>query len=166
MERIWRQSRREEVPLTVMLVDIDHFKPYNDHYGHQAGDDALKDVAAKIAASVHRPLDIAARYGGEEFALVLYGPADEYVQSFPEQLRRSILDIGTIHEAATHVKFLSVSIGVAQIHPESTRSLMGAIQTADEALYQAKEDGRNRVVIKTSGTSDIETGRFRARKVS
>ena len=71
MERIWRQSRRENVPITVMLIDIDHFKPYNDLYGHQAGDDALKKVAGVIAGGVQRPLDLAARDGGEEFALVL-----------------------------------------------------------------------------------------------
>jgi diguanylate cyclase (GGDEF)-like protein len=145
------------------LLDIDHFKPYNDRYGHQAGDDALKDVAGVIANGVHRPLDLAARYGGEEFALVLYGPTDEYISQLPENLRREILDLGTVHEAATHTKFLSISIGVAVVHPDAGRSLAGAIQMADEALYQAKEEGRNRVVIKLSGTTDIETGRFRAR---
>ena len=165
MERIWRQSRRDNVPLTIILLDIDHFKPYNDMYGHQAGDDALKDVAATIAGAVQRPLDIAARYGGEEFALVLYGPAEEHVHDLPERLRKSILDLATIHEAATHTKFLSISIGVAVVHPDSGRSLAGAIQMADEALYQSKEEGRNRVTIKLSGTAEIETGRFRARAV-
>jgi diguanylate cyclase (GGDEF)-like protein len=163
MERIWRQSRRENVPLTVILLDIDHFKPYNDLYGHQAGDDALKEVAGVIANGVQRPLDLAARYGGEEFALVLYGPADNYIAQLPENLRRDILGLGTVHEAATHTKFLSISIGVAVVHPDSGRSLAGAIQMADEALYQAKEEGRNRVVIKLSGSTDIETGRFRVR---
>jgi len=83
MERIWRQSRRENTPVTVMLIDIDHFKAYNDMYGHQAGDDALKQVASVITSCVQRPLDIAARYGGEEFALVLYGPASDYVTTLP-----------------------------------------------------------------------------------
>jgi len=163
MERIWRQSRRENQPVTIMLIDIDHFKPYNDLYGHQAGDDALKNVAAVISTSVQRPLDIAARYGGEEFALVLYGTSEEYVRDLPDMLRQDILALGTVHEAATHTKFLSVSIGMAIVHPDSGRSLAGAIQMADEALYQAKEEGRNRVIIKTSGTTEIETGRFRAR---
>jgi diguanylate cyclase (GGDEF)-like protein len=164
MERVWRQSRRENCALTIMLIDIDHFKPYNDFYGHQAGDDALKQVANVIATGVQRPLDIAARYGGEEFALVLYGPASEYVVDLPERLRRQVLDLGTVHEAATHTKFLSISVGVAVISPDTDRSLAGAIQIADEALYQAKEEGRNRVVLKQSGTTEIETGRFRARK--
>jgi diguanylate cyclase (GGDEF)-like protein len=166
MERIWRQSRRENVPVTVMLIDIDHFKPYNDLYGHQAGDDGLKQVAAIIANSVQRPLDLAARYGGEEFALVLYGPADEFVAQLPEKLRNEVLAMGAIHEAATHTKFLSISIGVAIVHPDAGRSLAGAIQMADEALYQAKEEGRNRVVVKLSGSTELQTGRFRARKAS
>jgi len=166
MERIWRQSRRENTPLTVMLIDIDHFKAYNDMYGHQAGDDALKQVASVISAGIQRPLDIAARYGGEEFALVLYGPATDYVTSLPETLREDVMQLGTAHEGATHTKFLTVSIGVAVVSPDAGRSQAGAIQMADEALYQAKEDGRNRVVIKMSGTTVIETGRFRARKAS
>jgi diguanylate cyclase (GGDEF)-like protein len=164
IERIWRQSRRENTPVTIMLIDIDHFKPYNDLYGHQAGDDGLKEVAGIIANSVQRPLDLAARYGGEEFALVLYGPADEFVSRLPEKLRHDVLGLGTVHEAATHTKFLSVSIGVAIMHPDSGRSLAGAIQMADEALYQAKEEGRNRVVVNLSGSTELETGRFRAKK--
>jgi diguanylate cyclase (GGDEF)-like protein len=163
MERIWRQSRRENTPVTVMLVDIDHFKAYNDLYGHQAGDDALKRVASVISSAVQRPLDIAARYGGEEFALVLYGPATDYVMSLPEALREDVLELRTMHEAAANTDYLSISIGVAVVTPDTGRSQAGAIQMADEALYQAKEDGRNRVVIRLSGTTVIETGRFRAR---
>jgi diguanylate cyclase (GGDEF)-like protein len=166
MERIWRQSRREKVMLTVMLIDIDHFKAYNDLYGHQAGDDALKQVASVIASSVNRPLDLAARYGGEEFALVLYGSDDHYIGALPERLRQQVLDLGTVHEAATHTKFLTISVGVALMSPDTDRSLAGAIQIADEALYQAKEDGRNRVVIQKSGSTEIETGRFRRREAS
>ncbi|HJP03983.1 MAG: diguanylate cyclase [Gammaproteobacteria bacterium] len=166
IERIWRQSRREQSHLIIMLIDIDHFKPYNDLYGHQAGDDALKQVAEVIADSVQRPLDMAARYGGEEFALVLYGAESDYSSDFPERLRQRVLDLGTVHEAATHTKFLSISIGVAVVNPDTRRSLAGAIQMADEALYQAKEEGRNRLVIKQSGTTEIETGRFRARAAS
>jgi diguanylate cyclase (GGDEF)-like protein len=166
MERIWRQSRRENHQLTIMLIDIDHFKPYNDFYGHQAGDDALKQVAGVIATGVNRPLDLAARYGGEEFALVLYGSDLEYIQEMPDRLRRDVLDLGTVHEAATHTKLLSISIGVAVVNPDTNRSLAGAIQMADEALYQAKEEGRNRVIVKQTGTTEIETGRFRAHIVS
>jgi diguanylate cyclase (GGDEF)-like protein len=163
LDRVWRQSRREQTPLTVMLIDIDHFKPYNDIYGHQAGDDALKSVARCIADSVQRPLDLAARYGGEEFALVLYGPANDYMQQVPEQLRAAVENLGITHKGGAYNDRLTISIGVAVVFPESNRSMAGAIQMADEALYQAKENGRNRVVVNQTATTTIETGRFRAR---
>jgi diguanylate cyclase (GGDEF)-like protein len=166
IERVWRQARRENSVLTVMLIDIDHFKHYNDQYGHQAGDDALKQVAGVIAAGVQRPLDFAARYGGEEFVLVLYGPATEYVHELPERLRQEVLSLSVGHEGAEHSRLLSISIGVSVIRPDSGRSLAGAIQTADEALYQAKEDGRNRVVVNDASLQDFETGRFRSRQAS
>ena len=82
-KRVWRQSRRERDQLTIMMIDIDRFKPYNDLYGHQAGDDALKQVANIIGEGVQRPLDMAARFGGEEFALILYGPANSYGHDLP-----------------------------------------------------------------------------------
>ena len=165
VERIWRQSRREDVQLTLILIDIDHFKTYNDHYGHQAGDDALKEVANVISLSAQRPLDFSARYGGEEFALILYGPDDEYGRELPEQLRESVRDLKILHADSVTDQYLTVSIGVALVMPGSVRSLIGAIQMADEALYQAKEEGRNRVIVKESD-SHIQTGRFRSSKTA
>jgi diguanylate cyclase (GGDEF)-like protein len=165
VERIWRQSRRENVQLTLILIDIDHFKAYNDHYGHQAGDDALKEVANVISLSAQRPLDFAARYGGEEFSLILYGPDDEYGREQPEQLRESVRDLKILHADSVTDQYLTVSIGVALVMPGSARSLIGAIQMADEALYQAKEAGRNRVIVKESD-SHIQTGRFRSGKTA
>ncbi len=164
-QRIWRQSRREHAQLTLLLIDIDYFKLFNDRYGHQAGDDALKEVAKVIALSAQRPLDFAARYGGEEFALILYGPAHEYGRELPEQLRESVRSLKIPHADSVTDQYLTVSIGVGIILPGSARSLAGAIQMADEALYQAKEEGRNRVIIKESD-SHIQTGRFRAGKVA
>jgi diguanylate cyclase (GGDEF)-like protein len=164
IQRIWRQSRREQAQLTVMLIDIDHFKSFNDHYGHQAGDDALKTVANVIRMSAQRPLDFAARFGGEEFALILYGPADEYGRGLPEQLREAIRNCEIYHEASPTDEFLTVSIGVAMVMPDAERSMAGAIQMADEALYQAKEEGRNTVVLRKSDDFKFQTGRFRARK--
>jgi diguanylate cyclase (GGDEF)-like protein len=165
IQRIWRQSRREQSPLTVMLIDIDHFKSFNDRYGHQAGDDALKAVADVIRKSAQRPLDFAARFGGEEFALVLYGgPVDDYGRELPEQLRESIRGCKIRHESSPTDEFLTVSIGVAMVMPEAKRSMAGAIQMADEALYQAKEEGRNTVVLMTSDDFKFQTGSFRARQ--
>ena len=165
IERIWRQSRRENAQLTLILIDIDHFKAFNDHYGHQAGDDALKEVASVISLSAQRPLDFAARFGGEEFVLILYGPAHEYGRELPEQLREHVRDLKILHTESITDQYLTVSIGVALILPGSARSLAGAIQMADEALYQAKEEGRNCVIVKESD-SHIQTGRFRANKIA
>ncbi|MGI9341328.1 MAG: GGDEF domain-containing protein [Gammaproteobacteria bacterium] len=161
IERIWRQSRREQQPMTIMLIDIDHFKSFNDLYGHQAGDDALKEVAKVISDSAQRPLDFAARFGGEEFALVLYGPASEYGRELPEQLREAIRELKIIHEDSPTDHYLTASIGVAMVHPEAKRSMAGAIQMADEALYEAKEAGRNLVKVRAPD-AHVQTGRFRA----
>ncbi|MCC7257917.1 MAG: GGDEF domain-containing protein [Gammaproteobacteria bacterium] len=162
MERIWRQSRREESQLTVMLIDIDHFKTYNDLYGHQAGDDALKRVAAVIAMGAQRPLDLAARFGGEEFALVLYGQANDFGRNLPDHIRQRVVELGIPHAESSTGPVLTVSIGVSIVTPGAERSLAGAVQMADEALYQAKEEGRNRVVVNESRLTHIQTGRFRA----
>ena len=161
MERLWRQSRRESTGVAIIFVDIDFFKVYNDLYGHQAGDDCLKRIAKCIARGAKRPFDFAARYGGEEFVLVLYGPPDEYARSVPEQIRRDVLELAIPHAGSQAGKHVSVSVGLAMAKPETSRSLAGAIQTADEALYQAKREGRNRVCFKDSDSDDVETGKFR-----
>ena len=166
VNRIWRQSRREGATVAFLLVDIDHFKSFNDLYGHQAGDDALKAVAKVLAGGGHRPLDLAARYGGEEFALILYGPSRGYSRELPERLRKDVQGLEIVHEGSENSQYLSISIGVAIIHPDAERSVTGAIQMADEAVYQAKEDGRNRIVIVESGTTEVETGRFRSVRAS
>ncbi len=161
LDRLWRQSRREQTQLTLLLVDIDHFKDYNDHYGHQAGDDALKRVAEVIGLAAQRPLDIAARFGGEEFALLLYGPANEYGREIPGHIRRTVQELKIPHRQSSTHPYLTVSVGVSISVPEAERSMNGVIQLADEALYQAKEDGRNKVVVKESINATMQTGRFR-----
>lgn len=166
IDKLWRQSRRDQGQLTLLLADIDHFKNFNDLYGHQAGDDALKRVAEVIDMCAQRPLDFAARLGGEEFALVLYGPAQDYGREIPEMLRRSIEDLHIPHAESTTSPWLTVSVGVAIVSPGNERSLAGAIQLADEALYQAKEEGRNRVLVKESKSAHIQTGRFRAARIT
>jgi diguanylate cyclase (GGDEF)-like protein len=161
MARLWRQSRREGTSVAIIFVDIDFFKVFNDLYGHQAGDDCLKRVAKCIARGAKRPFDFAARYGGEEFVLVLYGPPDEYARAVPEQIHRDVLELGIPHAGSQAAKYVTVSVGMALARPETTRSLAGAIQAADEALYQAKREGRNRVVFRDSDGDDVETGNFR-----
>ncbi|HZL92235.1 MAG TPA: diguanylate cyclase [Vicinamibacterales bacterium] len=161
VQRIWRQSRREGVAVAIIFVDIDFFKIFNDLYGHQAGDDCLKRVAQCIARGAKRPFDFSARYGGEEFVLVLYGPPEEYARAVPEQIRRDVLELAIPHGESAAAKYVSVSVGIALARATSTRSMAGVIQTADEALYQAKREGRNRVVFKDCDDSSIETGNFR-----
>lgn len=166
IESVWRKSRRDQDQLALFMVDIDYFKPFNDFYGHQAGDDALKHVAeviAEVTAQVaQRPLDSAARYGGEEFALVLDNPDLDHVRAAAEQLRAGVEELHIPHAASSAASWLTVSVGVAIVVPGGERSLAGAIQLADEALYQAKEEGRNRVLVKESRSTHIQTGRFRA----
>ena len=170
IKRIWGQCKRDQVSLTLLLIDLDHFKAYNDHYGHQSGDDALKAVAEVIKSSAKRPFDFTARYGGEEFILALYGTPELYggvaatdaSRAFAEKLRNGIRQLKIPHQKSSTGECLTASIGVAVILPGAERSLAGAVQMADEALYRAKEDGRNRVVVTESGTAQVRTGRFRA----
>jgi diguanylate cyclase (GGDEF)-like protein len=161
MRRLWRQSQREEVPLQIVFVDIDYFKIYNDLYGHQAGDDCLKRVARCIAESAKRPFDFAARYGGEEFVLVLYGPPQEHAHTVPEQVRLDVKDLAIGHEGSDVGDVVTVSVGAALAAPGTRRSLAGAIQMADEALYEAKRAGRDRLVCKSATDYEVETGKFR-----
>ena len=161
ISRIWRQSRREDKALAVIFVDIDYFKVFNDLYGHQAGDDCLKRVAQTISSAAKRPFDFCARYGGEEFVLVLYGPPRDYAETLPEKIRRDVVALDIPHDGSEASQSVTVSVGVAMARPEIGRSLAGAIQMADEALYQAKEEGRNRVVFKDGAFAEVETGSFR-----
>jgi diguanylate cyclase (GGDEF)-like protein len=163
MSRIWRQARRERAPVQIILVDIDYFKVFNDLYGHQAGDDCLRRVADTLNVAAKRPFDLCARYGGEEFVLVLSDPPRDYAETLPERLRREVASLGVPHEGSPVAGVVTVSIGVAMVTPGNGRSLAGAVQMADEALYQAKEEGRNRVVFREAFSS-VTTGSFRAHR--
>jgi diguanylate cyclase (GGDEF)-like protein len=159
--RLWQQAQREHESLQVILVDIDHFKRFNDLYGHQAGDDCIRKVAAVLARAARRPLDFCARYGGEEFALVLYAPSGIDPAALPEQLRREIMAQAVPHADSDAANVITVSVGSAIAEPGTKRSLAGLIQTADEALYRAKQIGRNRVLHVDAGSSDTPTGAFK-----
>jgi diguanylate cyclase (GGDEF)-like protein len=159
--RLWQQAQRDAESLQVILVDIDHFKRFNDLYGHQAGDDCIRQVAKVIARAAKRPLDFCARYGGEEFALVLYAPSGADPELLPEQIRREIMAEAVPHGDSDAASVITVSVGSALAEPGTKRSLAGLIQTADEALYRAKQIGRNRVLHIDSGNSDTPTGAFR-----
>ncbi len=164
IQRVWQQAVRDQERVAVLLADIDCFKDYNDRYGHQAGDECLRAVAVSLSQCARRPLDFVARYGGEEFAVVLYEASREYVAEVLTRIQRSIAELNIPHEASLVASRLTVSIGAAFILPSGNRTPDGLIQLADEALYSAKEQGRNRVVVMEAEYHTLRTGRFEKRR--
>ena len=162
LDRVWAQAAREGRPLTLLMIDIDHFKTYNDRFGHQAGDECLRRVAWSLSSHARRPLDIAARYGGEEFAMVLYDSRRLHAEDMARQIQAGIEALAIGHSASPVAsKRLTVSIGIACVQPTTDRSHYGFIQLADEALYAAKERGRDCIVIMDKEYGDLTTGSFR-----
>ncbi len=161
LANVWQQGIREQRPLTLMLADIDFFKAYNDRYGHQAGDEALKAVAAVLARSARRPLDLAARYGGEEFVVVLYDATREYAAELARHVMDGVRELRIPHAASAAGPVLTVSLGVAYVMPAVGRSPDGFVQLADQALYRAKDMGRNRVHVMEAEYAQLQTGSFR-----
>jgi len=158
--RLWQQAMRDRRSVAVLLIDVDHFKPYNDRYGHQAGDRALRRVAQVVQRFARRPLDIAARYGGEEFLLALYDLGAEHVREIAEQLRESIEALRIEHDESP-AAVVTASIGVSIVSPRPGRSPEGAVQLADEALYAAKRGGRNGIRLVDCYGVNYSTGAFR-----
>lgn len=144
---LWRQGVEDRRSLAVLLVDVDHFKAFNDCYGHQAGDQALRRVAQTLQALVDRPRDVLTRYGGEEFAALLYDVDARQAEQIAERMRRAVTDLNIEHRTSRTCATVSVSVGVAAIQPAAARRPRGATQLADEALYEAKLRGRNSVVV-------------------
>nr|WP_256678286.1 GGDEF domain-containing protein [Pseudomonas sp. PB101] len=140
------RARRSQSELALLMIDVDHFKPFNDRYGHPAGDECLRKVGAVITDNIKRPGDLAARYGGEEFAVVL--PGTDYVGAFlvAEKIRRAVLDAGITHSDSPQGA-VTVSIGVCASNGASPVRSEELIDAADKALYVAKASGRNMSVI-------------------
>ncbi len=136
---------RERMPLALIMIDIDHFKVFNDTYGHLAGDQALIRIAEAIKDVIRRPGDLAARYGGEEFVVMLMNTNGEGVEIVAEKIRRKVEELGIKKEKINTV--LTVSLGVASIIPNDKMAAEKIIDSADKALYKAKEDGRNKIVV-------------------
>jgi diguanylate cyclase (GGDEF)-like protein len=161
MQRLWQQAMRERVPLALLLVDLDHFKAFNDRRGHQAGDSCLAKVASVLPVAARRPFDLAARYGGEEFAVLLYDTRRDRVEEIFRQLHASLQKAALEHPASPVSQHVTFSIGAACVEPNLGRHPEGFIQLADEALYAAKERGRNRTVIMDREYETLTTGAFR-----
>jgi diguanylate cyclase (GGDEF)-like protein len=144
--RAWRRGQRESSPVALVLVDIDHFKSFNDHYGHLAGDDCLRRVAQVLARSIKRPFDLVARYGGEEFAVLLPDTAAVGAGQVAEEMRQVVERLNTANPHANAVRRVTISAGVAAAVPLTDSQPAGLIAAADGCLYRAKREGRNRVV--------------------
>ncbi|WP_198321171.1 diguanylate cyclase domain-containing protein [Azohydromonas aeria] len=149
LERECARTLRRGGPLSLLLVDVDHFKAYNDHYGHAAGDACLREVAAALRASVHRPDDLAARYGGEEFALLLPETDATGADTVAARVLDALAVRGLPHAASRSAAHVSASIGVACLRPEDevldrAAAAAALLEQADQALYAAKAAGRAR----------------------
>lgn len=150
LQEEWRRCQRLRAPLTVLLIDVDHFKRFNDSRGHLAGDDVLKRTAETLAATVHRPGDLVARYGGEEFAMIL--PEDDAAGGLAvaERMRQAVTTLKLPHPASPTAPFLTISLGGASAIPGVTAGVPDPsrlVDLADVALYRAKGAGRNRAVV-------------------
>ncbi|MFL0811513.1 MAG: diguanylate cyclase [Agarilytica sp.] len=147
-EELWKLSRRNKTPLTILLLDIDHFKLYNDCYGHQAGDECIRQVSRIISKCVSRPGDVAARYGGEEFIVILPDTAETGASHICELIRKSIEKAEIKHRDSSCSDVITVSIGATVVNYTTGTDLDFQINLADQALYDAKENGRNRFTVR------------------
>lgn len=158
--REWKRVARQELPIAAVMLDIDHFKHYNDRYGHQAGDRVLAAVAQCVQAALKRPSDLAFRYGGEEFLVLLPGTDAEGARIVAERIRASVARLRL--ELPEPESLICLSAGVAAINPSREESagrevsLEGLVGQADARLYRAKEAGRNRVVARDDGAEPVQ----------
>lgn len=143
LEQEWQRCLREQTYLSLVLCDVDYFKPYNDHYGHQAGDDCLVQIAQTLSQSARRSTDLVARYGGEEFALVLPNTDLEGALRVIRTIQAAVYDLNILHLASTIGDRITISFGVVTLIPCPSHRLDDFLSGADQSLYQAKQAGRN-----------------------
>ena len=146
-EAEWQRASRQGLPLAIAMLDVDQFKAYNDHYGHQAGDVCLKVMAQVLSSTVQRSGETVARYGGEEFVVILPGQGGPQAYAAMERMRAAVQALGLPHAKATVTGVVTISIGVASCVPQQGQSSASLLQAADAAMYRAKNQGRNKVVL-------------------
>lgn len=143
LEAEWNSALENKTPLSFVMMDVDNFKKFNDNYGHSAGDACLREIASAIKGVIRRSTDFAARYGGEEFAAILPQTDHENALVIAEKMRAAVENLHLPHEYSDAAPFVSLSLGVATIVPDSTELKQSLIESADNCLYYAKERGRN-----------------------
>lgn len=144
LEHSWRSCRRSQLPMAVLMIDVDHFKLYNDSAGHPAGDEVLRQIATTLKTSLRRSLDLVARYGGEEFACLLPGAELAAGRQIAEYLRQAVFDLGLEHPSSPSATKVTISAGIAWGQPGPELPPYALVELADRNLYHAKRSGRNR----------------------
>jgi diguanylate cyclase (GGDEF)-like protein len=144
----WKRLKREQHVMSLIMCDVDHFKLYNDTYGHKAGDACLYTIAQALRANARRPGDMVARYGGEEFAVILPNTDHQQAAHVAESIRVNIEQLRIAHTQSPVCPYVTMSLGVSSCFPQNDLSPTALLEIADSALYEAKQNGRNRVVSK------------------
>jgi two-component system, chemotaxis family, response regulator WspR len=147
LDLYWKLAIREQSDFSILMIDVDNFKQYNDTYGHLAGDDALKQIATAISGTFRRPTDIAARFGGEEFIVLLADTPAEPARDLGDALCKRVANLRMTTSESLSIKQVTVSIGGASTIPQHGESGTALIEVADKALYQAKRRGKNQIVM-------------------
>jgi len=156
-KRTWFQQRRDKKPLSLIFIDVDHFKLYNDTYGHIKGDYCLKYVAQVLKIHTSRPADFVARYGGEEFAILLPDTMSQGAEHIANSILKRLKKLALQHESSPVARHITVSMGIATLIPTKKHSMESFINDADKALYTSKQLGRNRYTVKESAKTKTHT---------
>lgn len=146
LEQQWKQMARDQLPLSIVLCDVDYFKQFNDTYGHSAGDACLQQIAQVISHSLKRPSDLVARYGGEEFVVILPQTDSKEATAVAELIQSEIQQLQILHSHSCVSHYVTVSIGIASTFPALASAPKNLLDEADRSLYQAKQQGRNQIV--------------------
>jgi diguanylate cyclase (GGDEF)-like protein len=166
LEREWLRARRSGDPVSLLMIDVDHFKLYNDLYGHPKGDICLRHVAQVLKRACRRPADVVARYGGEEFMILLPQTPRQGAQHMARQVLEAVAAFGILHDDSQTTHYVSVSVGIAcfddasEFRAYDSPGLLGAsdlVRTADKALYSAKHAGRGQAKLRDIGDADTDT---------
>jgi len=152
LEKVCRQAKRDKVDLAVSMVDVDHFKEFNDYFGHVQGDHCLRKIASALQESIKRPLDKVGRYGGEEFILLWYDCPRESARKLGETARVAVDELAIPHGPGSTQRSVTISVGIACSADSDVTDSSLLIRAADRALYHAKAEGRNKVVLATDNS--------------